>query len=187
MSRADARARITGAAITLGVAEGVGALSLQAIARAAGVSKALLLYHFAGKSALLAAVAVTLGQASAARLRTAAASDDALEAWRALVRDEAARGELALLAALSLELELELEAEPLRELRDARAAAAAALASALLAGMQLTPRIPATLLGRVLLRQLDGVAVGATRAGIPAAALDAELDAFALALLALGR
>lgn len=160
-------------------------MSLQAIARTAGVSKALLLYHFAGKSTLLAAVAVTLGQMSAARLRTAAASDDALEAWRALVRDESTRGELALLAALSLELELEVES--LRQLRDARAAAAAVLASALLAGMQLTPRIPATLLGRVLLRQLDGVAVGATRAGLPAAALDAELDAFALALLALGR
>jgi AcrR family transcriptional regulator len=185
LSRADARARITRAAITLGVTEGVGAMSLRAIARTAGVSKALLLYHFAGKSTLLAAVAVTLGQASAVRLRAAAASDDALEAWRALVRDEAARGELALLAALSLELEL--GAEPLRALRDARTAAAAALASALLAGMQLTPRVPTLLLGRVLLRQLDGVAVGATRAGITSAALDAELDAFALALLALGR
>ncbi len=185
MSRADATARITRAAITLGVAEGVGAMSLQAIARAAGVSKALLLYHFAGKSALLAAVAVALGDASATRLRTAAAGADALEAWRALMRDEASRGELALLVALSLELEL--EPGPLRALRDAREAAAAALAAAVLAGMQLTPRVPAALLGRVLLRQLDGVAAGATRSGIAGHALEAELDAFALALLALGR
>lgn len=185
LSRADATARITRAAIALGAAEGVGAMSLQAIARTAGVSKALLLYHFAGKAALLAAIATALGEASTARLREATTREDVLDAWRALVRDEAARGELALLGALSLELEL--EAEPLRALRDAREAAAASLATALLAGMRLTPRVPAPLLGRVLLRQLDGVAAGATRAGIVGAALEAELDAFALALLALGR
>lgn len=160
-------------------------MSLQSIARAAGVSKALLLYHFAGKSTLLAAVAAALGDGSATRLRMAAASADTLEAWRMLVRDEAARGELALLAALSLELEL--ESGPLHAIREAREAAAASLASALLAGVQLTPRVPTALLGRVLLRQLDGIAAGATRAGIAGAALEAELDAFALALLALGR
>lgn len=185
MSRADGPARITRAAIALGAAEGLGALSLQSIARAAGVSKALLLYHFAGKSALLAAVVAALGDDSATRLRTAAANADTLEAWRTLVRDEAARGELALLAALSLELEL--EPGPLRAIREAREAAATSLASALFAGLQLTPRVPTALLGRVLLRQLDGIAAGATRTGIAGAALEAELDAFALALLALGR
>jgi AcrR family transcriptional regulator len=185
LSRAEAAERITRAAITLGRSEGVGAMSLQAIARTAGVSKALLLYHFAGKTTLLVAVAATLGAASAARLRLAAASADTLEAWRGLMREEAASGELALLTALSLELELDVE--PLRALREAREAAATTLAAALLAGMQLTPRVPATLLGRVLLRQLDGVVAGATRHGIAGAALEAELDAFALALLALGR
>src|SRR5687767_14793240 len=98
LSRADATDRITRAAITLGSAEGVGAMSLQAIARTAGVSKALVLYHFTGKAALLGAVAGTLGTSSESRLRAAAASTDALEAWRALVREETARGELALLS-----------------------------------------------------------------------------------------
>jgi AcrR family transcriptional regulator len=160
-------------------------MSLQAIARTAGVSKALVLYHFTGKAALLGAVAGTLGTSSESRLRAAAASTDALEAWRALVREETARGELALLSALSLELELEVE--PLRAMRELREMAAAELATAVLGAMQLAPRVPSALLGRVLLRQLDGVAAGATRAGLAAGALEAELDAFALALLALGR
>lgn len=185
MSRADAAARLTEAAIALGAAEGVGALSLQAIARTAGVSKALLLYHFAGKAALLNAVVEALASASAQRLRQAATARDAMEAWRTLARREAKQGELALLAALSLELEL--EAETLAPLRAVREAAATTLATALLAGVQLVPRVPAVMVGRLLLRQLDGLVVGATRDGLSAEALDAELDVAALALLALGR
>ncbi len=184
MSRADAGARITRAAIALGAIEGIGALSLQAIARGAGVSKALLLYHFAGKSALFTEVAVALGAASESRLRRAAEAPDAMEAWRTLVRAEVTRGELALLAALAMEMELDAGALP--AIRVAREGAAAALAIAVLAGVHLTPRVPAALLGRLLLRQLDGLAVSSTREGIAPEALDAELDAFALALLALG-
>lgn len=184
MSRADASERITRAAIALGAAEGVGALSLQAISRGAGVSKALLLYHFAGKAALLATVTSALGAGSETRLRRAAAAADAMDAWRTLVREEASRGELALLSALALEAEL--DADPLQGIRAAREAAAAALATAVLAGVQLAPRVPTALLGCLLLRQLDGVAASATREGMTAAALDSELDAFALALLALG-
>lgn len=185
MRRADAARRITSAAIALGAAEGVGALSLQAIARTAGVSKALLLYHFDGKSALLGAVAAAVGTASEARLRRAAGSPDAMEAWRALVRDEAHRGELALLSALALEAEL--DAAALNAARASRETAATMLAVAVLAAVQLAPRVPDAFLGRLLLRQLDGVAAAAPRGGIAADALDAELDAFALALLALGR
>ncbi len=184
MSRADASERITRAAIALGAADGVGALSLQGIARGAGVSKALLLYHFAGKSTLLATVIMALGAGSESRLRRAAMAPDAMDAWRTLVREEAERGELALLSALALETEL--DAEPLRGIRAAREAAAAALATAMLAGVQLSPRVPTVLLGRLVLRHLDGVAASATRDGMTPAALDAELDAFALALLALG-
>lgn len=185
MSRADATERLTRAAIALGAAEGVGALSLQAIARTAGVSKALLLYHYAGKAALLQAVVAALSAASERRLRRAATAADPMEGWRALARTEAASGELALLTALTLELEL--EAETLAPLRAARETAATVLATALLAGVQLTPRVPATMIGRLLLRQLDGIAAGATRGGLPAAELEAELDVSALALLALGR
>ncbi len=185
MSRADTGQRITRAAITLGAAQGVGALSLQGIAQAAGVSKALLLYHFSGKAALLDAVLAALGQASAARLRAAAAAMDAMSAWRALARDEAIHGELVLLSALALEADV--DAVPMSPMRAEREGAATALATAILGGLQLTPRVPAAFIGRLLLRQLDGLAAAATRDGVPAAALEADLDAFALALLALGR
>ena len=185
MSRADAASRIVGAAITLGAAKGVGAMSLQGIAAAAGVSKALLLYHFTGKAALLDAVVGALGHASESRLRAAAIAADAMRAWRALVRDETMHGEMALLSALALEAEV--DAESLRRARAEREAAAAALATAILAGLQLTPRVPAVFLGRLLLRQLDGIAAAATRDGVSVGALEAELDVLALALLALGR
>ena len=185
MSRADAAERITVAAVSLGVERGVGALSLQAIASSAGVSKALLLYHFDGKAALLDAVAASLGRTSASRLERARHGADAMHAWRALARDETARGELALLAALALDAEV--DAVPLLAVRAAREESAAAMATALLEGVGLTPRVPAIFLGRLLLRQLDGLVIASTRGGLPAEALDAELDAFALALLALGR
>ncbi len=160
-------------------------MSLQAIARTAGVSKALLLYHYDGKAALLTAVVRTLGAASEVRLKRAATAADAMEAWRALARDETVRGEVALLAALSGESEPDVAT--VREVRAAREAAAALLATAILGAVQLAPRVPAPLLGRLLLRQIDGAAVAGARDGTGAAGLDAELDAFALALLALGR
>ena len=185
MSRADAATRIVGAAITLGATNGVGAMSLQGIAAAAGVSKALLLYHFKGKAALRDAVVEALSLASSARLRTAADATDAMRAWRALMRDETVHGEIALLAALALEADV--AAEPLQRARTEREVAAVALATAILGGLQLTPRVPPGFVGRLLLRQLDGLAVAATRNGVPVDALEAELDVFALALLSLGR
>ncbi|MCE9602167.1 MAG: TetR/AcrR family transcriptional regulator [Gemmatimonadetes bacterium] len=185
MSRADAATRIVRAAITLGATKGVGAMSLQGIAAAAGVSKALLLYHFRGKAALRDAVVDALGRASAERLRLAARATDAMHAWRALVRDETVQGEVALLGALALEADV--AAEPLQRARAEREDAAVALATAVLGGLQLMPRVPAEFVGRLLLRQLDGLAAAATRDGVSVDALEAELDVFALALLSLGR
>jgi AcrR family transcriptional regulator len=185
VSRADAATRIVRAAITLGATQGVGAMSLQGIATAAGVSKALLLYHFDGRAALRDAVVETLTQANAARLRAAAGATDAMRAWRALVRDETVRGEVVLLGALAIEADV--AAEPLQRARAEREAAAVVLATSILGGLQLAPRVPAEFVGRLLLRQLDGLAAAATRDGVPVDALEAELDVFALALLSLGR
>jgi AcrR family transcriptional regulator len=185
VSRADAAGRITTAAVSLGVERGVGALTLQAIASSAGVSKALLLYHFGGKAALLSAVVAALGEASAMRLERALATGDAMVAWRALAQHEVECGELALLSALTLEAEV--TAGPLLAARAAREASAAALATEVLAGVGLVPRVPAPFLGRLVLRQLDGLVIAARRGGLSATSLEPELDTFALALLALGR
>ena len=70
MSRADTSERIIAAATALGVQRGVGGLSLQAMASAAGVSKALVLYHFGGKAGVLAALAERIGTANVASRRS---------------------------------------------------------------------------------------------------------------------
>lgn len=185
MSRADgaeARERLLAAATALGVTQGAGALTMQGIASAAGVSKALVLYHFGDKTALLGGIVERLVQRDIARAANATAAADPLAAWHALARDAEARAERGLLGALALE-------GALRSTMDghaaAREAAATALAVAVLEALDLRPRIAPALLGRLLLRQLDG-GVHA-RHDVSPTAIDAELDGFALAFLALGR
>ncbi|MBX3134428.1 MAG: TetR family transcriptional regulator [Gemmatimonadaceae bacterium] len=182
MSRADAPLRILDAAAALGAGQGVGALSIQAVAKAAGVSKALVLYHFHDKDTLLAALVARLIEREAGALTAAAAAADALEAWRATAADDERRRERAALAALLQEAALQAQAPALVA---PRVAAAAALGQAMLAAAGLRSRVPSALLGRVLLQHLDGVALSARDR--TAAALEPDLDAFALALLALGR
>jgi AcrR family transcriptional regulator len=179
----DRAERILAAARSLGVRAGVGALSLQAIAEEAGVSKALLLYHYQGKSALLEALVEQLGREGTARLEAAARTPRAMEAWRALLSHAGARGEAALLNALALEGEI--DATIAHRAMAAREHAATALAVAVLRQLGLAPRIPAPALGRTLLRQFDGLAAVAPHDGITAMALEAELDTFALALIGL--
>lgn len=181
MSRAEARERLLEAAISLGSGRGVGALTVQGIATAAGVSKALVLYHFGDKDALLREVAARLGARDAEALRAAAAAPDALKAWRHLARDPDGRSARALLAALALEATLR---EGMPAIHRAREDAAAALAVAVLRGVGLVPRHAPALLGRVVLHQLDGVACATEPT--PSPGLDASLDAFALSLLTLG-
>lgn len=181
MSRAESAPRILDAAVALGVSEGVGALTLQGIAASAGVSKALVLYHFAGKDALLCAIAQHLTAQDTEQLRIAADAADALEGWRTTAGDAAARGARGLLVSLVRET-------PVRSLAAAlwaeRAAAAAELAHAMLRAAGLESRIATPLLGRLALHHLDGIAANA--AARSSASLDAELDAAALALLGLG-
>jgi len=193
VSRAERREgaeRILAAGLALGARAGVGALSLQAIAAEAGVSKALLLYHFAGKAALLDAILETAGRSNAARLRATARAAGPMEAWRALLRDGAQQREAALVGALALEDEVDHARA--RAGQVAREDAATHLATAVLAELGLTPRVPAPALGLLLLRQMDGLAAayapGAPHASDAArTALDAEIDTFALALLGLAR
>jgi AcrR family transcriptional regulator len=186
------------AAASLGAARGVSALSIQAIANAAGVSKALVLYHHADKPTLLRALHAHIGAANARRMTAAAAAvdpADPLEAWRALAREETARGELPLLAALAHDA---ANHDRVAAVAREREAAAARLAAAVFRALGVTARVETALIGRALLRHLDGLvlawAAPGRRGGTAGggrdvrldAELDAELDAFALALLGLG-
>lgn len=171
----------------LGVRRGAGAMSLQGIATAAGVSKALVLYHFGDKRALLSAISTRLSTRAAARMDAAAAAPDAMLAWRALVRTELTTSELALLAALAQEPDAHAADQVPATARSRREDAATRLASAVMVTLGLEPRVPLPFLGRALVRHLDGLAVAAAHEPFGAGELEAELDTFALALLGFGR
>lgn len=182
MSRAKGSAgpeKLLRAAAQLGMTRGIGALSLQGIATAAGVSKALVLYHFGGKGPLLRALAVQLATDSQAELQRAAAHAEPLEAWRTLARDPTSRSTRALLAALLHEEEVRDRASDLTAVREG---AATELGLAMFRSLGLLPMVAPRLLGSVMLHLLDGLAASPAR---HESALDAELDAAALALLAL--
>lgn len=106
----SARERVVDAAIALAARDGVPALTLDAVAAEAGVSKGGLLYHFASKEALLAGL-VESALASWSRAIDNAVTADTEptgRAARAYVRaacdpDEDPSRELALLAAAALD------------------------------------------------------------------------------------
>lgn len=168
-------------AVALGTRDGVGALTLQGVATASGVSKALVLYHHQDKDALLLAVAQRLADKDVEALRAAAAAADALEGWRRVAGDAERRAERALLVTLLQEASLRAAAPAMLA---ARAQAGATLAAAVLAAAGLRSRIASSLLGRLVVHHLDGLAVGTRERS--ATSLEAELDATALALLGLG-
>src|SRR5690242_18484400 len=100
----DARARIIRAGARCITRDGVTGASMAAIAEEAGVSKALLHYHYHDRATLLAEIAERIGIDVVERERAAVdesgnAGLDALWGW---LEEELRRGELAALATLSL-------------------------------------------------------------------------------------
>lgn len=157
---------------------------MAAIAAEAGVSKALLHYHYSDRARLLAEVVTQLGDRLAAREQVALAGADGSKAvdalWRWLER-ELALGELRAL------LELSLIREPLvhdaaAAVADARRIAAGRMTADLLRRLGLEPRVPAELLGEASVAFMDGLAVaGPVRGSDPRVAF----DVFWLAMLGL--
>lgn len=154
------------------------------IAAQAGVSKALLHYHYSDRARLLAEVVAQLGERLAARERTALAGADGSKAVDALWRwldDELARGELRVL------LELSLIREPLvhdaaAAVANARRLTAGGTTADLMRRLGLAPRVPAELLGEASVAFVNGLAVaGPVAGGDPRVAF----DVFWLAMLGL--
>jgi AcrR family transcriptional regulator len=154
------------------------------IAAEGGVSKALLHYHHADRAQLLADVVTVLGRRLVGRERTAmdaARGSGAVDALWGWLNGELARGELRAL--------LELAVQPEEAVRAAATAVALArgrtatqTVEQLFAGLGLTPRMPAPLLGGASLAFIDGLAIG-----VPTTMRDprASFDLFWLALLSL--
>jgi AcrR family transcriptional regulator len=178
------RERIIEATISCVARDGAAETSMSVIAAGAGVSKALLHYHYSDRARLLAEVVAQVGERLAARERLALQGADGRRAmdalWRWLER-ELARGELRAL------LELSLVRDPLVHEAAIGVAAqrrvdATRTATTLLAQLGLEPRVPAELLGEASVAFVDGLVMSglvATRA--PRAAF----DVFWLAMLGL--
>lgn len=157
----NASARIVQAAGRCLVREGAGGASMTTIANEAGVSKALLHYHFADRAALLGAVVAELGHGLAERerlvsaTRAQAAAVDMLWSW---VARELAGGELRAL------LELGLGREP--AVIDASAAVRAArLESAIVTirwlyrSLSLSLRVPEAIVAGAHVTFVNGLAL----------------------------
>ena len=141
---------------------------MAAIAEEAGVSKALLHYHYHDRATLLAEIAERIGSDVVERERTAVDESgtgglDALWGW---LEDELRRGELAALATLSL-TRLGKVRHATRAAATERRHSAARSIKHLFTELGLTPRIPAALLADAVVAFVDGLALdvanGATR------------------------
>ena len=179
-----ARVRIVDAAVQCLVRDGVAGASMAAIAAEGGVSKALLHYHYADRERLLAEVVGHLGHRITGRERaamdvaTGSGTVDALWEWLA---GELSRGELRALLELAMQHELGVRTAA-DTVAVARGHAATQTVEQLFAGLGLTPRMPAALLGGASVAFIDGLAIGATSPGHDPRV---SFDLFWLALLSL--
>jgi AcrR family transcriptional regulator len=191
-SREAARARIFEGAVQCVVRGGASA-SMAEIAAAAGVSKALLHYHYSDRAHLLADVVTRLAQRIMARERAAMGGAaegpstlpvapgnpvDALWSW---VDAELRSGELRALLELATVRDVPVR-QAWEEVANDRRRSAARTAELVFERLGLTPRMPTTLLGDASVAFLDGLALDR------GSARDSRVgfDLFWLALLSLG-
>ena len=157
----DARARIVRAGARCITREGVAGASMAAIAVEAGVSKALLHYHYHDRATLLAEIAERIGIDVVERERAAVDESngtgglDALWGW---LEEELRRGELAALASLSL-TRLGKVRHATRTAATERRRSSAHTIKHLFTELDLTPRIPAALLADATVAFVDGLAL----------------------------
>jgi AcrR family transcriptional regulator len=184
-TQADARLRIVDAGVRCIAREGVAGASMAAIAMEAGVSKALLHYHYHDRSRLLAEIVEQIGVRTIERERTAIDESDSVGGLDALwqwLEDELRRGELAALAELTLAREAAVR-RATRAAATERRRSAARTIERLFAELDLSPRVPAPLMADAAVAFIDGLALDVANGS--AREPRVSYDIFWLALLGL--
>ena len=184
-ARPGATERILKAAATRLAMSGASALTMQEVAEEAGVSKALIHYHFHDKDTLLARLVLWITEGLVRREHAALATSTPHGAiddlWRWLDA-ELARGHIRALVELAgwrAGQVSDAAAEAMRMRRLASTASAERLFSLL----ALRPRVPAVLLGDLLVTFVDGLA--SVPPGTGGIEVRAAFDVLWLALLGL--
>lgn len=160
-STTDARARIVDAGVRCIAREGVAGASMAAIALEAGVSKALLHYHYHDRSTLLAEIVERIGIRTIERERAAVDQSDGVggldAVWRWL-EQELRLGELAALAELTLVREAPVR-RATRAAASERRRSAAHTIERLFSELDLGPRVPPALMADATVAFIDGLAL----------------------------
>jgi AcrR family transcriptional regulator len=162
-STSGARSRIVDAGVRCVAREGVSGASMAAIAQEAGVSKALLHYHYHDRATLMAEVVERIGQRTVTREAAAVESSsgsaglDALWRW---LEEELRLRELAALAELAFAREGHVRVASHAVANDRRRRAASTV-ERLFAELGLTPRVPPALMADAVVAFVDGLALDA--------------------------
>lgn len=164
---------------------GAAAVSLQDVADAAAVSKALIHYHFVDRETLLARLVETTASALVAREREALRSAqgvtgvDALWAW---LEAELARGDIRVLLAVSQDRAPRVQ-EAARAAAELRLRAAGETTARLFAMLGLRPRLAPPLVAGAVVAFVDGLAFETPL--LPERPARASFDVFWLAMLSI--
>ncbi len=183
--RGAAAGRILEATSACIIQKGAADVSLQDVAEAAGVSKALIHYHFHDKGELMARLVEWLRAGLVARQETAltdvpaAAALDALWQW---LSDELERGDLRALLDLTL-VQGDAVQSAVRATALARREAAATVTHELFTALGLKPRVPVPLIADTFVAFVDGLALD--RVVAPERNARISFDVFWLATLSL--
>lgn len=160
-SRAPATRRILDAARELVAQGGAAQLSMGDVAARAGVSKALVHYHFTDKDSLVSALVEEVGRGIVDRERAVVRSGDdghALDAYWQWLESELRSGDAQILTALS-----EYDSERVRALSRRVAADRRAVAidhvTHVFGSLGLSPRVPAALIAETVVAFMDGLAM----------------------------
>ena len=181
----DARGRIVSAGVRCVAREGVAGASMAAIALEAGVSKALLHYHYHDRARLLAEIVERMSADAIERERAAVDENDGVGGLDALwqwLEGELRRGELAALAELALVREGAVR-RATRVAASERRRSATRTIERLFAELDLAPRVPAPLMADAAVAFIDGLALDVANGSIREPRV--SYDIFWLALLGL--